>query len=258
MNVTSTIKKLVTGDGNNGGTLKVTEGGNLTTGAEWSGIGWTHEATLVVEAGGTVNFGQHMWVGWEPGSKGIVEINGGTINVAGMFGMNFEGKGGVGEVHVNSGSLNLAQLHPSNSIRDGSILDIKEGKVTIAGDLTSVVNSYIAAGKITANGGTGTVNVVVEGGVTTLTATTTGINDVDESQLSRVYPNPTDGVLYITNPTNTSFDFEIVTITGKVVMKEAGIRDNIAQVNMSDLPNGIYIVNVVSKNVTVRHKVIFK
>lgn len=259
MNVTGSINKLVTGDGANGGTLKVTEGGTLTTGATWSGIGWTHEAKLVVETGGTVNFGEHMWVGWEPGSKGIVEINGGTINVAGMFGMNFEDKGGIGEVHVNSGMLNLANIQYPNSIRDGSVLDISEGSVVIAGeDKENVILNFIAADKITAFGGTGTVSITVGNGSTTLTAMTTGINDVDESHLSKVYPNPTDGVLYITNPSRGSFGFEIVAITGKVVKKEAGIRDNIAQVNMLDLPQGIYIVNVVSENVTVRHKVIFK
>ena len=41
-------------------------------------------------------------------------------------------------------------------------------------------------------------------------------------------------------------------------LKRSDIRDDIAQVNMSEFTQGIYIVNVVSENVTVRHKVIFK
>ncbi len=258
LNVASSIKKIVMGEGANGGTLKVTQGGTLTTTETWSGIGWTGEATLIVEEGGTVNFASHMWVGWEPGSKGIVEINGGTINVGEMFGMNFEGKGGIGEVHVNSGFLNLKQLHPSNSIRDGSVLDIKEGTVTIVGDLVSTVNGYIAAGKITAYGGAGTLSVVVADGITTITSATTPTNDIDTDYSSKVYPNPTNGILYIQNPSSGSFGYEIIAITGKVVSSKFGLTGAVVKADMSDLTNGIYIVNVISAERSVKHKVIFK
>ena len=182
-----------------------------------------------------------MWIGWEPGSKGVVEINGGTINVTGMFGMDFEGKGGVGEVHVNSGSLNLKQLHPSNSIREGSVLDIKEGKVTIAGDMVSTVNSYIAAGKITAYGGAGTLSVVVEGGVTTITSATTAVNDIEGSFSSKVYPNPTTQVVTVSSPSHNTL--QIMDVFGKSLINQ-DLSEGLNTIDVVDLPDGILIFKI--------------
>ncbi|HSH20006.1 MAG TPA: hypothetical protein VLA03_06120, partial [Draconibacterium sp.] len=168
LNVESTIKQFVLGDGDAGGTLRVTEGGTLTTTSGWSGVAWTHDATLIVEAGGTINFAEHAWIGWI--GNATLMLNGGTINVAGMYGTAFEGQAGKGMVTINSGTLNLTGFDPVKSIPDGSFMDIKTGTVTIQGDMTEAVNAYVEAGKITAYGGKGTINVAVADGVTTITA----------------------------------------------------------------------------------------
>ncbi len=168
LDVESTIKQFVLGDGDVGGTLRVANGGTLTTTAGWSGIAWSHDATLIVETGGTVNFAEHAWIGWI--GNATLMINGGTVNVAGMYGTAFEGQAGKANVTINSGSLNLAQIHPEKSIPDGSSLNIKLGTLTIAGDQTAIINAYVEAKKIKAYGGTGTVNVAFVDNVTTVTA----------------------------------------------------------------------------------------
>jgi hypothetical protein len=168
MNVESTIKQFVLGDNGPGGTLRITDGGTLTTTSGWSGVAWTQDATLIVETGGTINFAEHAWIGWI--GNATLMINGGTINVAGMYGTAFEGQSGTAAVTINSGSLNLAQIHPEKSIPDGSSLDIKQGTLTIAGDQTAIVNAYVEANKITAYGGKGTIDVAFADNVTTVTA----------------------------------------------------------------------------------------
>ncbi len=169
LNVESTIKQFVLGDGGPGGTLRVTEGGTLTTTSGWSGVAWTDDATLIVETGGTVNFAEHAWIGWI--GNATLMLNGGTVNVAGMYGTAFEGQAGTGSTTINSGTLNLTAFDAAKSIPDGSFINIKEGTVTIQGDQTAAVNAYAEAGKITAYGGNGTLNVVFADGVTTVTAT---------------------------------------------------------------------------------------
>jgi hypothetical protein len=70
--------------------------------------------------------------------------------------------GGMGIVRVSADSvLNLFTIDPNgNSIQPGSVLDISgSGVVTIPNDRTTIMSNYVAAGKITAYGGTGTVAI---------------------------------------------------------------------------------------------------
>ncbi|RLG28501.1 hypothetical protein DRN98_09540 [Methanosarcinales archaeon] len=149
------ITQLVMGDNNAGDTLRVVNGGSLTTGAVWSAVGYNAPAIMVVDSGGTVTFGQHMWIGFLDGSDGVVVLNGGTVNVSEMTGLGWNG--GKGTVYVKSGELNLANIHPEQSIGDGCLIDIVDGVMNISGDHVSKIDNYVAAGKITASGATGNV-----------------------------------------------------------------------------------------------------
>jgi len=260
LNVESTIKQLVLGDGGTGmQTLRIANGGTLSTTNGWSGIGWNTPATLVVDTGGVFNFGSHAWIGWK--GNATVHINGGTINVAGMYGTAFEGNpGGSAAVHVNSGELNLQQFHPEKSIPEGSVLDIKEGRVTIVGDQIAVVQNYIDLGRITAYGGSGQVFINWADGVTIIDAKDWAVSnkDINEEFLSRVYPNPTSGMVTIDNPANGEFSYSIYSITGKLVKSQNNISDSTVKVDLNGLVKGIYIFNVRSKESTVMHKIIFQ
>ena len=165
------FNQLVQGDNGPGGVIRVMDGGSLTTGAVWSGVGYNNTAHVIVETGGSVTFGQHMWVGLQAGGPGILDIIGGTVRVSEMIGLGWET--GTGFVNVIAGLLDLHNIHATDSIKGDSVMDIRNGVVTIDGDHAWKINDYIAAGKIVGFGGEGTVNVdfdVTNAGKTTITA----------------------------------------------------------------------------------------
>ncbi len=166
--------QVAAGDNGPGGTLIVTNGGSLSAGAaEWCAVGYNNTNLMMVESGGSASFGNHLWIGFNPGSDGTLTLNGGTVSVAGMFGLGWNG--GKGTVHVNSGTLYLSQWSSTNpgSIVGASVLDIGAGTVVITGNQVSSVDTFINSGKITGYGGTGTVTNFFNGdaNITTLTAT---------------------------------------------------------------------------------------
>jgi hypothetical protein len=150
---------IVMGDNGPGGTLVVTNGGSLTCGAEnASVVGYNSNALMVVEPGATVTFGHQLWIGLNPDSDGTFIMNGGTVSVANMFGLGWQG--GKGSALIKGGTLNLAQWDDASSILGSSVLDVSgSGVVVINGDRTFSVANYISTGQITANGGAGTVAV---------------------------------------------------------------------------------------------------
>lgn len=150
-------KHLVMGDNGPGGTLIITNGGSLTCSADnWSAIGYDSNAVMIVESGGAASFGNHLWIGYDPESDGTLNVNGGSVSVSGMFGLGWNG--GKGRANIHGGTLNLAQWNSTNSIQGASVLDVSgAGMVIITGNHLASVSNYVSSGKITANGGAGTV-----------------------------------------------------------------------------------------------------
>ena len=172
------------------GTLRILSGGTASSGT-WTGAGVAGNCigTITVEAGGTLNTGVitagggHLWVAMNDGgrpygeNRGIVNISG-IVNLAGNLGIGtlnaVTPSGGVGRVNVLAGGvLNLHHVNNDllvmGSIQPGSVLDITGGLVTLPGDWEAVMWAYVDVGKITADGGSGTVNVVFSGGRTLVT-----------------------------------------------------------------------------------------
>ncbi|MEX2370076.1 MAG: hypothetical protein WD578_03640, partial [Bacteroidales bacterium] len=150
LDAAATINQFVLGD--NGGdddVLRIVNGGTLNTGATWSAVAYSTDATLIVEQGGTLNFGQHFWAGMN--GHATVEIYG-TVNVTGMYGIAFEAAwtgSGITSV-IDDGVLNLANIHDSQSIPDGSFLDVTNGGViNINNNHVAKIENYIALGRIT-------------------------------------------------------------------------------------------------------------
>ena len=145
------------GDIGPGGTLIITNGGGLTCGAvNATVIGDNSNALMVVENGGSASFGSQLWIGLNPGSDGTLIMNGGTVSVASMFGLGYQG--GKGTARINGGTLSLSQWDYFGSIQGESVLDVAgTGQVVINGDQTASVNNFISTGQITNSGGAGLV-----------------------------------------------------------------------------------------------------
>ncbi|MBE0543602.1 MAG: PEP-CTERM sorting domain-containing protein [Verrucomicrobia bacterium] len=166
INNAATISQLVIGD-NGPGALTLASGGSLTTGNVWTGIGYNNTGSLTLQSGSSATFGEHLWVGFEPTGIGTLTLSGGTATVSGMFGLGWNG--GTGSAEINAGTLNLLQWHPTDSIKGNSILDLSGGQVVITGDRVSSVDAFIAAGKITGYGGSGTVERLFDSDANTTT-----------------------------------------------------------------------------------------
>jgi len=168
------------GDGGSGCVLIVTNGGSLSAGDTtagnndnyaWTAIGYSNTGEMDIENGGSVTFNYHLWIGLNTGATGTFIMRGGTASVAGAFGLGFSG--GTGIMHINGGTLTLSQWAANSIQGTGSVLDIGGGTVVIAGNQMASVNGFIASGKITGYGGTGTVACSYNGTANTTTITAT-------------------------------------------------------------------------------------
>ena len=231
-----TLGDIVQGDGSDGGVIRIQNGGSITTTGGWAGIGYNSTANLVVEDGGTMNFGGHSWIGFQAGAVGTVDINGGTVNVAGMFGLGWDG--GTGYVNVNDGLLALSNIHGdgASSIKGASVLDIELGSVTLPGDFTSVIGTYAAAGKILAWGGIGTLDVVFADGVTTVTA------------VHPLKPFPTNDSLVPPGDVELSWTLPDPCVPGQPVNVDVYFTDDLTALQQFTNPAAIRVVS--NQNVT--------
>ncbi len=86
----------------------------------------------------------------------------------------------------------------------------------------------------------------------------TDLDDVvSDANGIEIYPNPTDGRLYI-EVSNSAIDNIVVTdITGKVFVNKAVNADQ-SEIDLSSYPKGIYLVNIVTENDSYTKKVVLK
>ena len=86
----------------------------------------------------------------------------------------------------------------------------------------------------------------------------TDLDDVvSDADMIKIYPNPTDGRLYI-EVSNSNIDNIVVTdITGKVFVNKTVNADQ-SEIDLSSYPKGIYLVNVVTENDSYTKKVVLK
>ncbi len=73
-----------------------------------------------------------------------------------------------------------------------------------------------------------------------------------------VYPNPTEGNLYIENPSSDRFSYDIFNINGKLISSEQHIAGSGTDVNLSNLSKGVYFIKVITTEQTKTHRVILK
>ena len=100
------------------------------------------------------------------------------------------------------------------------------------------------------------------GGPPELVVTFTAGTDVEylnsDEFSSLIYPNPTEGKLFIINPSKDKFNYEIYSITGKLVASRRNITGSTAEVDLTNFARGAYFVNVISTEETEMQKLILK
>ena len=166
-------------------------GGTLTIGGWgiWWGDGPGCFATFY-QSGGTMTLtgspGIHEF-GWG-GASGTWIMTGGTVNAKGVQLPTDSGVGG--EIYIHGGTYNVGTARGGLNMEANGLIDITEGTLVLEGDETAKINDFIAAGQITAYGGSGTFELdfdVRNPSSTTLTAVPVG----------KAYkPDPADGAVY--------------------------------------------------------------
>lgn len=85
----------------------------------------------------------------------------------------------------------------------------------------------------------------------------TDIDDaVSEAGGIEIYPNPTDGMLYI-NSSSTINKVIVADMTGKIIMDVNGGSDKV-ELDLSSNPKGIYVLKVISENDSIVEKIVLE
>lgn len=83
-----------------------------------------------------------------------------------------------------------------------------------------------------------------------------GIVEINPLTKIKIYPNPTNEILFIENNLNSTIDKIVLTdISGKIILEE---KDNFSEINMGNIENGIYILNISSENSIYNYKIVKK
>jgi hypothetical protein len=82
------------------------------------------------------------------------------------------------------------------------------------------------------------------------------IRSTDFSAL--IYPNPTNGKLYIENSSSDKFSYNIYSITGNLVGSRQNITTSRADIDLSNLTKGVYLISIITREKMETHKVILK
>ena len=72
--------------------------------------------------------------------------------------------------------------------------------------------------------------------------TTTDIEELAESSFS-IYPNPSNGLINIDMKSSDSFRVDLFNFKGNNVLNRT-FEGNLNQLNLSDLPKGVYLISI--------------
>lgn len=94
--------------------------------------------------------------------------------------------------------------------------------------------------------------------VATATATENLLNAKEFSNVAKlsVYPNPTNGIVNISNDSNALNSVDVLDLNGRTVKSIKLTGETSAQVNISDLSAGVYMMNISSDQGSVTKKIV--
>lgn len=146
------------------------DGGTITTSGYMSTAYHEGTSALITVNSGSVYIGEpngsngHLYLG-RAGSA-ILNINGGSFTADDNIELG-KNATGYGEINLAGGTLQAGTLKLGAG---AGLVNITGGKLVLVGDDTVDVDGFIATGLIVANGGAGTLEVVFENDLTTVTA----------------------------------------------------------------------------------------
>ncbi len=84
-------------------------------------------------------------------------------------------------------------------------------------------------------------------------AYTVPISTIPNTSSVKVYPNPfkTQTTFEFENPSSIAYDFELIDVQGRVVIKQHQIKDNSLTINRKNLNQGIYFFRFIHKGQTI-------
>ena len=158
----------------------------------------------------------------------------------------------VGDAGVNEQtpdiSIIIAEIIALDGWASGNSIMIV---ITADPNLTENINREMESAKGN-NEGAPVLNVTfTEGGGT-------AVNAVNDEFSNSIYPNPTEGILHVKNPSTDKFSYEIYSINGKLVASRHNITGSTVEVDLSDFAKGMYFVDVRNTEKTQTHKIILK
>jgi hypothetical protein len=87
-------------------------------------------------------------------------------------------------------------------------------------------------------------------------STPTGTADIQDNLNWEVFPNPTTGILEIQMDDNNPFVVSILDLLGRKLIEQETVSNK--SIDMSNLPNGVYIVQALSQAGKIDQKKIVK
>jgi hypothetical protein len=83
----------------------------------------------------------------------------------------------------------------------------------------------------------------------------TGINDIMKSDKVKVFPNPASDKLIIETPSNA--EIQLFDLSGRMVLNQTS-RKKSHELNIQNLPNGIYILKIFNNTFSANQKLVIK
>jgi hypothetical protein len=87
---------------------------------------------------------------------------------------------------------------------------------------------------------------------------TNAISEASGKFVSSIYPNPAQGAFYIENPVADDYSYEIFNVTGQSIAKKKHLTSERILVDVTELNQGIYFVDVKNAEKTETHKLIIR
>jgi hypothetical protein len=235
-----------------------------------------------VEASGSMNFRNTLYIGNSVGNPSVINVNGGTFNAKVYM---IVSKGSDCTININSGTVSTDNSSSGRAITIGNytangvinlnggflkpcpqvsgsaaltigakgILNIDGGTLVMGSDQTTFINDYVTAGKIIPASGKHIVAVYDSVlNVTNVTAVANlGLDSKTLDNVISVYPNPTSGALTINSPSAIS-GINVYDISGRKILS----ANNTKSVNLSGNTSGIYFIQIQTEAGSVTKKIV--